>query len=64
MPKLIKKVAIRENKSFTNLYVVFDDGFEVQVKPSFDLTSKQYKKYMYEVNQLPFDEIRTDEFKK
>lgn len=64
MPKLIKKVAIRENKSFTNLYVVFDDGFEVQLKPTFDLTSKQYKKYMYEVNNLPFDNITSDDVKK
>lgn len=39
-------------KSYSNMVVVFDDGFELQVKPTFELSTQQYKALMVHINNL------------
>ena len=55
--KVYKKDVILKDKTYTNVFIEFDNGFTIQVKPCFELSKKQYIAYRKNIDQLPYKEV-------
>lgn len=55
--KLYNEKKTINGKTYNTLYVEFDGGFCLPVKPFFELTKNQYRAYMLNLEKLPNYEI-------